>query len=223
MTDAFGDNLPGLDLDALGSFYDAPPEAARDVEIALDDDRVHVRTPTARRCFNALHVANLARALTRLPAPGETWHIICKGNWPAWAMVPRTLELIAPRRIAWLGIATLGFSRDNADELQQMLDAGDIGQCDLLFSCYFRAHEETLVGYLTHEMQRRGQRIKAIRNHAKILAMQLSDGTGITVESSANLRSCRNVEQFTITSDATLAAFHRDWMNTLLEGGTHAR
>jgi hypothetical protein len=219
----FGDHLPGLDLDTIGSFYDEPPEAARDVEIGLDADRVLVRTPNARRCFNALHVANLSKALTKLPAPGETWHIIARGNWPAWSLVPRTLDLVAPARIAWLGVATLGFSKDNADELQQMLDAGDIAHCDLIFSAYFRAHEETLVAYLTQEMTRRGHRIKAIRNHAKILAMQLDDGRGITIESSANLRSCRNVEQFTVTNDATLTAFHRDWMNTLLKGDTDAR
>jgi hypothetical protein len=222
MTDTFGDNLPGLDLDAIGSFYDEPAETARDVEIGLDADRVLVRTPTARRCFNALHIANLSKALTSLPKSGESWHIICRGNWPAWSLVPRTLDLIAPAKIAWLGIATLGFSRDNVDELSQMLDSGDVGRCDLLFSAYFKTHEATLTGFLTHQMQQRGQRVLALRNHAKIIAIETTDGCGIVVESSANLRSCRNVEQFTINNDRTLTAFHRDWMNTLLEGSDHA-
>jgi hypothetical protein len=223
VTDAFGDNLAAMDLDTIAPFYDQPAEAARDVEIGLEDDRVLIRTPTARRCFNALHIANLSKALTRLPAPGETWHIICRGNWPAWSLVPRILELAAPARIRWLGIATLGFSRDNADELGQMLDGRDVERCDLLFSCYFRAHDQTLVDYLTHQMHQRGQRVLSIRNHAKVIAAELTDGTGIVVESSANLRSCRNVEQFTATNDRTLLAFHRDWIGTLMEGGINER
>ena len=210
------DDLKVIPLDDVPSFYDEPVEAARDVEIGLQEDRVLVRTPTRRRAFNAIHLSNVSKALERLPEQGETWHIICKGNWPAWSLVPRTLDLIAPAKIAWLGVATLGFSRDNADELMQMIDGGDVGRCDLLFSCYFKSNEEALTGFLTHEMQRRGQRIRAIRTHAKIIAIETTDGRGIVVESSANLRSCRNVEQFTITSDIGLLAFHRDWIDTLV-------
>lgn len=222
MTDTFGDNLASLDLDAISPFYDEPAEAARDVEIGLDADRVLIRTPTARKCFNALHIANLSKALTRLPAPGETWHVIAKGNWPAWSLVPRVLELATPARIAWLGIATLGFSRDNADELAQMLDTREVERCDLLFSCYFKAHDQTLVDHLTHQMRQRGQRILALRNHAKIIAAELTDGRGIVVESSANLRSCRNVESFCITNDQTLLAFHQSWIGELIQGGADA-
>ncbi|HEY0009884.1 MAG TPA: hypothetical protein VGB55_14240 [Tepidisphaeraceae bacterium] len=213
-------NLKSLTLDDVPPFYDEPAEAARDVEVGLDEDHVLIRKPTRRRAFNALHLSNLSKALERLPEDGESWHIVCKGNWPAWSLVPRTLDLIAPARISWLGIATLGFSRDNVDELVQMLDAGDVAKCDLLFSCYFKSNEETLTGFLTHEMRRRDQRVNAIRTHAKIIAIETTDGQGIVVESSANLRSCRNVEQFTITNDHMLLNFHRQWINQLVQRGS---
>ena len=222
MTDApapFGDGLAALDLDAVAPFYAEPPEAARDVEIGLDADRVHARTPTKRSTWNALHVANLAKALGALPAPGETLHVVCRGNWPAWALVPRALELAAPATIRWLGLATLGFSRENIDELAGMLDAGLVGRADLLFSCYFRSHEVELVGHLAAEMATRGQRTVALRTHAKVIAAELTDGTALVVESSANLRSCRNVEQFTISNDRPLLDFHRGWMDELIRAG----
>ena len=38
------------------------------------------------------------------------------------------------------------------------------------------------------------------------------DGRCIVNESSANLRSCRNIEQFTMTHDRDLLEFHRQWM-----------
>lgn len=212
----WGDDLPCMDLSAVEPFYAEPAEAARDVEIGLADDAVLIRRPSARSFINATHVANLAKSLTKLPDAGESWHIIAKGNWPAWSLVPRTLELAVGAKIVWLGISTLGFSRDNVDELSGMLDHGDIGRVDLIYSAYFKSNEKELVGFLTAEMTRRGQRVKSIRNHSKILAVELSDGRAIVVESSANLRSCRNVENFCITHDAALLAFHRDWMNTIL-------
>lgn len=53
--------------------------------------------------------------------------------------------------------------------------------------------------------------------HAKILLMELTDGRGFTVESSANLRSCSSIEQITMTHDAELLAFHRQWITDIME------
>ena len=46
--------------------------------------------------------------------------------------------------------------------------------------------------------------------------MQLTDGRGYVVESSANLRSCASIEQITIMRDGDLLAFHRKWIDELL-------
>jgi hypothetical protein len=70
---------------------------------------------------------------------------------------------------------------------------------------------------LAEALHRRGHSIAAIRCHAKILLMELTDGRHIVVESSANLRSCRNIEQFTMTDDHDLLLFHRGWMLELLK------
>ncbi len=70
---------------------------------------------------------------------------------------------------------------------------------------------------LTHELTTRGQRVLAMLTHAKILLMELTDGRGFTVESSANLRSCSSIEQITMTHDAELLAFHRQWITDIME------
>lgn len=44
------------------------------------------------------------------------------------------------------------------------------------------------------ELVRRGHRCVAVRSHAKILLFEMSDGRSFAWESSANLRSCKNVE-----------------------------
>jgi hypothetical protein len=43
------------------------------------------------------------------------------------------------------------------------------------------------------------------------------DASHYVIESSANLRSCRNIEQFTMTNDRELLTFHRSWMETVID------
>lgn len=45
--------------------------------------------------------------------------------------------------------------------------------------------------------------------------MRLTDGRTITIESSANLRSCKNMEQMTLYGDPGLYSFHTGWIEGL--------
>jgi hypothetical protein len=45
--------------------------------------------------------------------------------------------------------------------------------------------------------------------------MKLSDGQQLSVESSANLRSCRNIEQMTLINSPSLHKFHARWIDQL--------
>jgi hypothetical protein len=215
MTDPFSD-LQTLDIDPP-SFYDEPVEA-RNVGAGLAQDRKLVLSHK-HELLRLEQVANAAATLERLPAPDETFHIICRGNWPAWALVPAFLRLGEPARIDHLHLATLGFSRSNADELLGLFDQGLIGSISMVISCYFRTHEHDIVDWLALELANRGQRFASVRNHAKVITAQMSDGNNLIVESSANLRSCRNVEQFAITNHEQLLRFHQEWIDTVIAGG----
>ena len=125
------------------------------------------------------------------------------------------MQLAAPATIAYLGIATLGFSKANLDELLSLLDTGQIGKVDFLFSVYFKSGQREDCERLAHELGTRGHRVVAMLTHAKILLMQLSDGRAFVVESSANLRSCSSIEQITLTHDVDLLRFHRTWIDSL--------
>jgi hypothetical protein len=59
--------------------------------------------------------------------------------------------------------------------------------------------------------------VLAMLSHAKILLMQLTDGRSFVAESSANLRSCASIEQITMTHDAALLDFHRNWITEVME------
>jgi hypothetical protein len=49
----------------------------------------------------------------------------------------------------------------------------------------------------------------------KLIAARLTDGRTVTIESSANLRSCKNIEFMTVYGHPDVYAFHTGWMDTL--------
>ncbi len=57
---------------------------------------------------------------------------------------------------------------------------------------------------------------KRARNHTKLILARVA-GKSYVVESSANLRSCSNLEQFVITQSARLLKFHEGWLGKVWE------
>ncbi len=218
MNDPF-DNLKSLDLDGLPEVFPSAGGEVRNARIGLDGERKHVRTASGRRHLDMLSIANAAKCLDTLPLEGQTYHIVMAGNFAGWDFVPAVLRLAVPATIRELNVATLGFNSRNAAELIALLDAGQVERCTFIASVYYKSNEPQVWDGLTTALTTRGQRILAARCHAKILLMQLTDGRHIVIESSANLRSCRNIEQCTITHDADLLRFHRAWMMQLLSKG----
>jgi len=166
--------------------------------------------------MHAIHVANAAKEIERLPEDNESIHAIMRGNFHGWDLVPAVLKL-SGSIIEKLYVATLGFNAKNTAELLKFLDDGRVGFCRFLCSCYFKDSSPAEFEQLREGLSARGMRAVAARTHAKILAMQLVDGRFIVVETSANLRSCRNIEQFCMTQSRELFEFHASWMDEIAE------
>jgi hypothetical protein len=213
----WADSLATIDTSGLRPVFDELAGERQAAAIELDDNRKLTRRPTRRRTIDGLGIPNAIRALDGLPAAGETWHIVVRGNFAMFDLVGAVLALAAPATIARLDIVTLGFSRVNLEELLAMLDAGTIGRLTFLYSVYFRSNEKESCHRLEHELTSRGQKVLALRTHAKLMLFELTDGRCFVNETSANLRSCRNVEQLTFSHDRALLEFHRAWMERLLE------
>lgn len=215
----WADALPTFDVAAVPPLFDELAGSEKDAAVELPTDYKLVRRAENRRLVNALQVANAARHLSGLPDAGESWHMVTKGNYAEFDFIPAVLDLARPATIRELGIATLGFSANNLETLLELLDAGHVGRVEFLYSVYFRSVEKESCQRLQYELTRRRQRVFACRTHAKILLMELSDGRCLVNESSANLRSCRNVEQSVLTHDRPLLEFHRAWMRELFDRG----
>jgi hypothetical protein len=175
------------------------------------------RRSDKRVMIDALHRRNCVRDIEKLPEAGESFHIIARGNFPLWSIVPATLTLAAPATITRLSIATLGFSAGNVTDLLSLFDAGRIAVVDIVASVYFERQNPSEYRMMADGLSQHGQRIAALRSHAKIIVMELSDGQALAVESSANLRSCRNLEQITIVHDQELCRFHAGWITSVID------
>jgi hypothetical protein len=210
------DDLKSLDLEELPSFFPDDSATLRNAAIELDESERIQRKAAKRIHKNLTQVANATKHLGELPPPGFSLHCITKGNYAAWDLVPAVLEMTAPAYIERLSIATLSYSASNAAQLVELFDAGRIRRVAFLCSSYFEGTSGTEFQDLAAAMADRRQRFAAVRTHAKIIGLRLSNGAAYAIELSANLRSCRNVEQFAIHHDADLLAFHEKWIDHLL-------
>jgi len=162
--------------------------------------------------------ANCAAIIGRLPKPGEVLHIVTDGSYTGADAIPAILTL-ADAPAAEVLISTLSFSRANVDLLAQMLLERQIRRLTLLANIYFRrtAGNEAIYTYAEQELDPDRAVIVSPRVHAKIILLRTTAGHHITIEGSANLRSCLSVEQLTITDDPGLYRFHRQWLRHVVK------
>jgi hypothetical protein len=214
----FLDSLPTMDTTDLKPLFDQL--AGHEVDAARElhgGDRKAIRRADAKVMLDGRRLQNALEHIGRLPESGEAFHLITAKRYSLWHIICATLALAAPATIARLTIATLGFSKDNLEQLLDLLDRGQIGKVDFLYSVYFKSNEKELCLRLTHDLTSRGHRVVAMLTHAKILLIELTDGRAYSVESSANLRSCASIEQITMTHDRALFDFHRGWISNIME------
>ena len=189
-----------------------------DATAGLDGDAI-LRRKFEKHAQDHLRRSRQAvRLLERLPAPGEVFTVLMSGSFDGWDYVDAILTLAAPATIDELYVATLGFGETNAGQLVGQLDAGKIGRVWFVASCYMRDKHGDKFARLSDALTKRGHRIRATRNHAKILAVKLSDGRRLAIDGSLNLCSCRNVEQAHVWHDAALFDFYADYVRGQAEG-----
>jgi hypothetical protein len=180
-----------------------------------------VRRNIKLRTKNLIKVRAAMADVIELPGQGESLHGIMEGNYTAWALTVALIHL-AESDCKELYLSSLGLNLAQANSIAELTQAGLIGRTTLLISEYFAEANKSLWGRILKQMHGLGSRGFATRNHAKLALMQMADGRCITLETSANLRSSKNIEQFVITCDAELYAFHKGWIETLIDSDKDA-
>lgn len=192
--------------------FDAVVKAFQAKSITLDENARCVEKSATISVFDLSSVANAIDHIHELPKPGEVFHCVCKGNYQQFDIVPAIIKL-AGCAIDMLHLVTLAFSSQNVQAICELLDSGQVKRCDLTVSTYFKAQNKDIYEHAQHELTHlRNVPLIAPRSHAKIIAAKLMDGRTVTSEGSANLRSNRNIEQFTMTANSEVFEFHERWI-----------
>ena len=216
----FAATIPSFDIGSVPSSIGGTPDIFTiEAELAelphLAGDERHETNDIDRDYRLALQVRDARDAIQRLPGPQQAIHLAISGKFALFDVIPATLDLAGGATIASVHIATLGFSKSNVSRMTELFDAGKLLKITLLCSHYFSGTSPEIHAFAAEEIGKRNQSFLSIRSHAKLLMMRLSDGRTITVESSANLRSCKNIEQMTLCGDPGLYAFHTKWIDSL--------
>ena len=157
-----------------------------------------------------------------LPAiiAGERIDCLVSGNF-IFGDIFVALAVEANSFIDRLAICTLSISQENVDSLHNLLTGDYVGRLDLIVSDYFWSHNRASAPYIYEQLDVESRFQLAVGGiHAKIALIQIGERK-IIIGGSANLRSSRCVEVFTIETNDTLFDFHAEWMDkTLVAYGT---
>ncbi len=210
-----------LDLSQLKAFYNEQPAALANVDLRLANGRSASSRQDKRTFTTLTKCSKAAEQLGHLPESSESRHCVLKGDFALFDFISASLSL-SGEAIDELLVATLSVSKKNAEDLGQLVASGQIKSLAILVSHYFSAAENAIYEQVVETCRQHGGRVVAMRTHAKVLLMTIGKRR-LVVESSANLRSCHNVEQATMFNDADLYAFHREWITELLDKGESQR
>ena len=193
----------GYGEEVHGAVADVPPDAS------------YGYTPRTRTYDDARMIGDARDHLRTLPVEGETRHLLLGGNYTPWSIVPAVHMLGG--RIRALTIATLSYSKYNAADLLGMVDRNEIGHVTLLVARMFSSKNPELYNPLRDALRKRGHHVTTYRTHARLFLFEMETGETYAVEGSANLRSCKCVEQLCMTRDRGLYDWHRTWIKGVFE------
>lgn len=190
------------------------------VRAIMPESLRHAEKVSRRRFIEPLISADNARAaLRKLPRAGEAVHMLLNTEYSLYELILAVIELAAEPEVAEAHIATLGINRAHTDDIASRLKTGEIKRLTLLCSEYFRQSDAPTYDYCADQLRPLGAIVAATRSHAKVAALKMGNGATYTLESSANLRTCRSIEQSTISADPRLRAFHARWIADLAAHG----
>lgn len=210
-----GKDQKGIDFGPSEPFYPVEQRAAddgRNADFELESPLFYETAAKGASFIDARYTAKDHELIESLPARNSTLHMIGTGRTSGWHLLEH-LQQLAARPIRALWISTLSMSLANVEALAAALDSGRIRRCSLVASCYFKSTNDEIWHRVYSELTARDQPVAGIRSHAKVSVLQFTARRWFVIETSANLRSSGNLEQYTITHSEQLGRFHAGWID----------
>jgi hypothetical protein len=211
-------DIPGVEKSRTVETADQLNNEDGEQDIKLTSPRRIVRDKKRVASKNAEALANEIYSSGKLGIS----RAICTGTFIAGDMLDSIVAISGPSKVA---IASYSFSRDNALMLCDNIRNNMITSMDFITSDFFyNQYRDTLWQQLvTHARPSANIRYAICRLHAKLFLVMPNDKTkpSWSVEGSANMRSCDNIDQLVIEVDEQDknegVSFHSKWMNRIFE------
>ena len=162
-----------------------------------------------------------AEQIDRLPDDDEEILLILSGRWHGMDLLGAVLTLASPATITAAHVSSLAINKMHTRRLEELPGAGLIGRITLVVGEIFREHSPSewaeLVRVFGADPTRR--RLAAVRNHTKLMALELTDGRRLAIHGSLNLRRCSCYEQAAIVNHADTFDFFRAFVDEIAAQG----
>lgn len=146
---------------------------------------------------------------------GDRVHAVVSGNF----IFGDFFEALAVKHnllIDDLTLSTLSLGKDNVDSFNNLLAGDYLRSLNIIVSDYFWSHNRQNAPYIYNKLDINNMfQLAVAGTHTKITLMRIGDKK-IVIKGSANLRSSRCVEEFTVETCAELYDFHKEWHEQIL-------
>jgi len=154
--------------------------------------------------------AHLADLLPSRFEPGDSWHVISRGDIDALSYLRHALAGVS--HFDHVLISTWCIAKADLQEIATWIDAGRIDQFDLYAGEIFPSQYGDEYESMLEMCKTYGCRMVIARNHSKItLARNVGESYSLVIESSANVNTNPRIEQSAIHASADLFDFYMEF------------
>ena len=212
-TDLFSGFDPA-EIAAAGRQFAADKRQTERARAQKSANRHHMRRASAE--------ATLAEILPARFEPGDSWHIISRGDIDALSYVRHILAGVS--HLDHLLMSTWCIAKNDLNEIAAWLDAGRIEQFDLYAGEIFPGSYGDEYEQVLKMVDTYGVRLVVAKNHSKVtLASNVAEGYFLSVESSANVNTNPRIEQSTVHNIPALHAFYLEFFSGIKSIDRHSK
>ena len=178
--------------------------------------RAETRRATAQKSANRHHMrranaeATLAEILPATIAPGESWHVMSRGDIDSLSYVRHVLAGVS--HLDHLLMSTWCIAKNDLTEIANWLDSGRVEQFDLYAGEIFPGSYGDEYEQMLAMCENYGARLVIAKNHSKVTLCSVDDYK-IVIESSANVNTNPRIEQSALHHNADLHSFYLEFFD----------
>ena len=211
--------------DLFAGFDPAEVQAARG---RIAADKAETRKAVARKSANRHHLrraqaeATLAEILPTRIEPGDSWHVVSRGDIDSLSYLRHVLAGVS--HLDHVLMSTWCIAKNDLTEIAGWLDAGRIEQFDLYAGEIFPGSYGDEYEQMMNMCDTYGCRLIVAKNHSKVtLACNAAEGYYVAIESSANVNTNPRIEQTALHGSADLHAFYMEFFSGIKSIDRHSK